>query len=219
LQFVPSLDLLSIKRLLPFVTVADIEKDDNIKFANMLKYGRSDLFIRHQRLLQEKAGYLPIADSILELNPDKSRYLGSPDKLYTRYSYRYRNRILWGFTAEKDDGEQFFTLLSEMQQRNPGKQDFLSEVLDKVVDYQELLKQLIYFSTQTGNDFSLANVSQKILQFASAAHISKEREIEAINIFLQVSKEPFNEQPKIFVHNSLQATARLFAYFESLKNK
>jgi len=41
-------------------------------------------------------------------NPDKSRYLGSQDKVYLRYNYQYKNKLYYGFTAEKDDGEQFF---------------------------------------------------------------------------------------------------------------
>ncbi len=108
LQFVVSLDILTIKRLLPFVSVDRVDDTRELKLKNALRYGRSDLFVRYQRLLQEKRGYAEIPDSILEQNPDKNRYLGCPNKVYTRYGYRYRNQVYWGITAEKDDGEQFF---------------------------------------------------------------------------------------------------------------
>jgi hypothetical protein len=107
LQFVIGLDILTLKRLIPFVSLQFEDDKSNVKYRNALKYGRNDLFIRYQRVLQEKAGYAEIPDSILALNPDKNRYLGSPDKVYTRYSYRFKNQMFWGFTAEKDDGEQF----------------------------------------------------------------------------------------------------------------
>lgn len=108
LQFVIGLDPLTIRRLLPFVIA---KREDDVRpldFRNVFRHGRSDVFLRHQRVLQERAGYKEIPDSILQENPDRSRYLGSPDKLYLRYGHRYRNQVFWGFTADKDPGEQFF---------------------------------------------------------------------------------------------------------------
>jgi hypothetical protein len=40
-------------------------------------------------------------------------YLGSPFRLYTRYRFRYRQNISLGFTAEKDEGEEFFQGIAE----------------------------------------------------------------------------------------------------------
>ena len=108
LQFVMGMDVLTLKRLLPFVDLNIKDSKGRLNIPNALSYGRNDLFIRYQRLLQEKAGYAEIPDSILQQNPAKARYLGSPDKVYARYSYRYKNQLYWGITAEKDDGEQFF---------------------------------------------------------------------------------------------------------------
>ncbi len=42
------------------------------------------------------------------LRANSKVYLGSPYKLYTRYRYRYRHNLSFGFTAEKDEGEEFF---------------------------------------------------------------------------------------------------------------
>jgi hypothetical protein len=37
-----------------------------------------------------------------------NRYLGSPQRLFVRYKYAYRNLLQYGFTGDKDAGEQFF---------------------------------------------------------------------------------------------------------------
>ncbi|PLX06078.1 MAG: hypothetical protein C0596_16445 [Marinilabiliales bacterium] len=108
LQYVDGIDPLTLKFLLPFVEVAEDSGQKKMSIGKMLTYGRHTVMTRYQRLLQEKDGYLPIADSIIAENPDKSRYLGSPDKLYFRYNYQYKDKLYYGLTAEKDDGEQFF---------------------------------------------------------------------------------------------------------------
>ncbi len=64
--------------------------------------------LRYQRVLEKQTGYKPVADSVLRDNPYKTRYLGSPDKLYFRYRVSNANTISAGFIAEKDAGEEFF---------------------------------------------------------------------------------------------------------------
>jgi hypothetical protein len=108
LQFVDGIDLLTLKRILPFVTVGDVRTTETLDLKKALFYGKNVTFLRYQQTLQQKTGYIPIPDSILAINPDKSRYLGSPYKLYFRHSFQFKNRLLFGITAEKDDGEQFF---------------------------------------------------------------------------------------------------------------
>lgn len=107
LQFVDGIDFLTLKRLLPFVKVSNQQVQKKFDFNKAFSYGKNTTFLRYQRTLQQKAGYIQIPDSILELNPDKNRYLGSPDKIYFRHSYQYKNKLFYGITAEKDDGEQF----------------------------------------------------------------------------------------------------------------
>ena len=67
------------------------------------KYSRQDLFIRYQRVLESQKGFQPLADG-----ETGQRYLGSPNKFYTRFRQTYRNLMSWGITMEKDAGEQFF---------------------------------------------------------------------------------------------------------------
>ncbi|MDR2009330.1 MAG: helix-hairpin-helix domain-containing protein [Bacteroidales bacterium] len=107
LQFVDGIDMQTLKWLVPFVTVNKDSGKQKTSLKNAFMYGKHDIITRYQRLLQEKAGYA-IPDSVIEANPDKSRYLGSPDKIYVKYGYQYKNKLSFGVTAEKDDGEQFF---------------------------------------------------------------------------------------------------------------
>lgn len=107
LQYVDGIDPMTLKNILPFVKISSSEEKQSTSIGKILTYGRHSVMGRYQRLLQEKSGYLPIADSILAENPDKSRYLGSPDKFYMRYNYQYKDKLYYGLIAEKDDGEQF----------------------------------------------------------------------------------------------------------------
>ncbi|MGV6860459.1 MAG: hypothetical protein ACWA41_01740 [Putridiphycobacter sp.] len=106
LTAIPELDEMSIEMILPFVSVQEIKKEQ-FNFKKGLTYGHHDIFLRYQRGLEKKAGYLDYPDSILAESPNKV-YQGSPDKLYTRYRYTYKNNVSWGLTGEKDAGEEFF---------------------------------------------------------------------------------------------------------------
>lgn len=108
LQAVPGFDLQSIQNILPFVRVSDLLDAPHADFKTLMKDGSHELFFRWSRILQEQAGFAQIDDSTLAEKPN-ARYLGSPDRLYTRYRYRFGNSISLGFTGEKDAGEQFFS--------------------------------------------------------------------------------------------------------------
>jgi len=104
LQSIDGFDLATIRLILPYITVSgDI---DNPKFSirDMFKYGKHDIFLRYQQVIEEQQGYAA-SDSTTSEN---SRFPGSPMRLYMRYRFTYSNHISWGFTAEKDQGEEFF---------------------------------------------------------------------------------------------------------------
>lgn len=104
LQAIPSFDLPTIRRILPFVTVnADLD-DYQLPLGQMIRRGKNELYMRWARILEQQKGYIP-----LRVGEDADRYPGSPDQLYTRYKHSYSNRLSYGFTAEKDRGEDFFT--------------------------------------------------------------------------------------------------------------
>lgn len=97
-----------INFLVPFVTVNPVSSREPVMLTNALKKGRHEIFLRTQRILEKQKGFKTVSDSILEQNPDINRYLGSPQKLYTRYKFHSGDRIYAGFTAEKDAGEELF---------------------------------------------------------------------------------------------------------------
>lgn len=107
LQSIDGFDMGSIQTILPFVKVDRDFQTPNISFKEMMKNSSNELYVRWSRILEKQEGYRPIEDSVLEKSPNK-RYLGSPDKIYTRYRFKYSNNISIGLTGEKDEGEQFF---------------------------------------------------------------------------------------------------------------
>ena len=96
----------TIEVLIPFVFVGPLlsQKTD---WKNVFTYGKNEIILRYQSVLESKDGYLPQPDSVLQANPNKS-YLGDPNKYYLRYKYAYKDKLQFGFTAEKDPGETFF---------------------------------------------------------------------------------------------------------------
>jgi hypothetical protein len=103
LQAVPSFDLLDIRRILPYVTIDKGLDDYQLPVWQMMREGNNELYIRWSRILEQQRGYRPLAEG-----ETSSRYLGSPDQLYTRFRHFYSNKLSYGFTAEKDRGEEFF---------------------------------------------------------------------------------------------------------------
>jgi hypothetical protein len=107
LGLVKGIDPTTIGMILPFVKVEPSAQKDKLTLQRVLKYGRNDMFLRYQRVLEPQEGFKSIDDSTLAANPNK-RYLGNPDKYYLRYRFRFGDRIMAGITAEKDPGEEFF---------------------------------------------------------------------------------------------------------------
>lgn len=106
LQMIEGFSQEVIEIMAPFITLTAQSPDDKITFSRLLRYGKADLMIRYQQLLEQQKGYLPASDSLLRANPN-SRYLGGPGRIYTRFKYAYSDRLQFGFTAEKDPGETF----------------------------------------------------------------------------------------------------------------
>ena len=107
LQAVNGWDQYTIYQVLPFVTVYPPIEATKWTFKEVMKEGEHDLFLRYSRILEDQAGYSPISDAEYAENPNR-RYLGSPDRVYARYRFRYKNNLSIGMTAEKDPGEEFF---------------------------------------------------------------------------------------------------------------
>ncbi len=103
LQTIPSFDLETIQGIQPYVSTYAGLDDYRVPIPKMLVNGENELYIRWQRVLEEQKGYTPV-----EEGQTASRYTGDQNKLYLRYRHFYQNRLSYGFTAEKDAGEEFF---------------------------------------------------------------------------------------------------------------
>ncbi|MCC9136705.1 helix-hairpin-helix domain-containing protein [Pontibacter silvestris] len=105
LQAVPDFDLVTIYQLVPFVRVQDagLQADQRPLWQRVIGEDNNALIMRYERTLQQRRGYMPVDSG----GRSRSRYLGSPEKLYLRYRVSHARDYSFGITAEKDAGEQF----------------------------------------------------------------------------------------------------------------
>ncbi|AUD02329.1 ComEA family DNA-binding protein [Spirosoma pollinicola] len=99
LQAIPDFDLSTIRRLLPFMTVAGSKG----LFGAMATPTDNYLIVRYEQLLEQQKGFS-------EAMPDKkgsfpTRYMGGPGQWYVRYRYSRPRAFSIGLTMEKDPGE------------------------------------------------------------------------------------------------------------------
>jgi hypothetical protein len=98
LQAVPTWDLTLLRKIFPFITTASpvsIKEELQKRFSG----GQHTLLARVTQVLEKSSGF------------DKSitgtKYLGSPQRIFLRYRYNYKNLLQYGLVGDKDAGEQF----------------------------------------------------------------------------------------------------------------
>lgn len=101
IQAIPNFDLITIQKILPYITINKGLDDYNISIKEQLTKGKHHLFTRFRQILEPKAGYQ--SD-----DTESASYLGNPQQYYLRYRYRFNNKLSYGITMEKDAGEEFF---------------------------------------------------------------------------------------------------------------
>jgi hypothetical protein len=101
LQAIPGWNVTTIRRILPYITIVEKVKVFN-SLSERLKNGNHSVLIRGSQVLEKSKGYL------LDSSVAKNFYPGSRQKILIRYKYKFKNQLQYGFTAEKDAGEQFF---------------------------------------------------------------------------------------------------------------
>jgi hypothetical protein len=101
LQALPELDLATIRRLIPFVTI-------NTRAPSLRDGLRQPtqhfLILRSRRVLEPARGFMPIDSG----SRSTTRYAGDPYQHYLRYRYARAGAYSFGFTLEKDPGELLF---------------------------------------------------------------------------------------------------------------
>jgi hypothetical protein len=106
LQYVVGYTEETVRQIQPYVSTEPVDKLP-LSMENISENGHHSLLMKTQQYIEKSEGYKPVLDSILQQNPN-SRFLGSQLRLLTKYRFDLQNRILAGFTLEKDPGEEFF---------------------------------------------------------------------------------------------------------------
>lgn len=100
MQAIPSWDMVTIRKLLPFVQV-NLQADPGQGRGNRFRAGDQVLLLRISQALEKSSDY----DTAAGIH----RFLGSPQRVWLRYTYKFRNLLQYGITADKDAGEGLFS--------------------------------------------------------------------------------------------------------------
>ncbi|MFN0081667.1 MAG: ComEA family DNA-binding protein [Ferruginibacter sp.] len=101
LQSVPGWDVATIQRLRPYLSITQ-ENDLFSALASRFQNGEHTVLLRVSQVLEQSKGYK------IDPSAGKNFYPGSPQRLFLRYRYNYKNNLQYGVVGEKDGGEQFF---------------------------------------------------------------------------------------------------------------
>ena len=96
LQAIPHWDIATIQKILPYISIREeVTIASHVKPA--IRNGSSNFVFRLSRSLQKAEGFS---------DTGSSRFKGSPDKIFVRYRYNYKNILQFGMVGDKDAGEQ-----------------------------------------------------------------------------------------------------------------
>lgn len=183
LQSVPGLSISQIQKIRAYVTVSPSESLIT-SLGHRFAHGDHSILARVTQTLEQSEGY--------RLNTSASSfYPGSPQKLFVRYKYIYKNLLQYGFTGEKDAGEQFFK----------GKQssgfDFYSGHF--------FVRNLGIIKSLALGDFTI-NMGQGLTQWMGLAF---KKSSDVINIKRQADVlRQYNSAGEIFFHRGAGITLR-----------
>lgn len=99
LQAVPSWQPAMIRRLMPFITIAAVFTA-NESLAKRFRRGSHSFLLRIAQVLERAKGFTR--------SDAGTGYQGSPQKIFARYRYTYKNLLQFGWLGDKDAGESFF---------------------------------------------------------------------------------------------------------------
>ncbi|MEJ6980218.1 helix-hairpin-helix domain-containing protein [Pedobacter sp. P351] len=102
LQSIDGMDLETIKKLLLFCNLTEINPFINLSFKTLVTKGTNEVMFTYGQTLQKKEGF------IRSSAPD-SYYLGGSERFLSRYRYHFEQAFSASLTMEKDAGEAFFS--------------------------------------------------------------------------------------------------------------
>lgn len=99
LQAIPSWDIFTIRKIIPFVYVGNfVSLTEDV--GKRLKEGDHTLLLRVTQVVENAKGF--------DRSLTGTKYLGSPQRIFFRHRYTYKNLLQFGVVGDKDAGEQFF---------------------------------------------------------------------------------------------------------------
>lgn len=108
LKFIEGIDDITLSILKNLVCFERVQVKSETKLKDIFRFAKHQAIFQVEQNLNQKAGYHDVTDSILYKNPSK-KYLGSPQKMFFRYNFSYRDKVEAGFAMEKDAGEYLFS--------------------------------------------------------------------------------------------------------------
>lgn len=182
LQAIPGWDLATIQKVRPYITVNStmgVMED----IGQRLQDGEHSILVRVTQTLEKSRGYL------LDSGSAKNFYPGSPQRVFVRYKYVYKNLLQYGVVGEKDAGEEFF--------KGSQKQgfDFYSAHL--------FIRNIGIVKSLAIGDFTV-NMGQGLTQWMSLA-FKKGPDIMAVKRQSAVLR-PYNSAGEIFFHRGAGIT-------------
>jgi hypothetical protein len=182
LQAVPALDITTIEKIRPFITVNDAP-DFFGSFKDRLSGGTHSVVARVTRVLETSKGYL------LDSTTANNYYPGSPQRYFFRYKYQYKNLLQFGVVADKDAGEEFF----KGTQKNGF--DFYSAHL--------FVRNIGIIKSLALGDFTV-NMGQGLTQWQSLAF---KKSVDVLNVKRQLPVlRPYNSAGEINFHRGIGIT-------------
>lgn len=91
-------DQQTIGKVFPYLSFNTQTSLPDIKLKNVWRYARNDLILRAAQILQQRKGFI---------DSTENGYLGSPQNLYARYKWGYRDYLSAGLVIQQDPGEPF----------------------------------------------------------------------------------------------------------------
>ncbi len=98
---VPNISYQEAQRLWNFISIGK-EEQPRETIAKEFLNSKKSLILRAQRVLEKQKAYI-------QTDSTASKFLGKPNKLYVKYRQVNKDRLSFGFLADQDSGEEFFT--------------------------------------------------------------------------------------------------------------
>jgi hypothetical protein len=182
LQAIPAWDIITIRKILPFVTVSNALssiEDLGKRFSG----GDNNILIRASEIVEKSKGF--------DNTSSGTKYLGSRQRLFFRYRYQYKNLLQYGLVGDKDAGEQFFR----------GKQTYGFDFYS----FHFFARKLGKIQALALGDFTV-NMGQGLIQWQSIA-FSKSANVMDVKRSVSILR-PYNSSGEFYFNRGAGITVR-----------